>query len=184
MASDLAQAGFLLGGMGRLGMAAIFAQSAWHALRDPALHEAAVAGYDLLPQWAVPAAAWGLPLLSIVTAVLLPWPAMAPAASALGMALLALFTAAIVINLRRGRVAIDCGCGGVQGQLISPALVARNATLLAVLGLAILTPVSGTVDSAALIALLGGGAGIAALYFTASQLLAIQAAIRAEAAHV
>jgi hypothetical protein len=179
MAAELAQAGFLLGGVCRVGMAAIFAQSAWHALRAPSLHEAAVAGYDLLPHWAVPAAARGLPLLSAAAAVLLLWPVSAMTGSVLGLALLTVFTAAIAINLRRGRIEIDCGCGGAAGQMISPGLVARNLLLLCVLGTALALPVSGGLDAASVTVLLGGGGGIAALYFTASQLLANAAALRA-----
>jgi hypothetical protein len=47
-------------------------------------------------------------------------------------ALLALYSAAIVVNLARGRREIDCGCfGPAQRQPLSPALVLRNGVLIA-----------------------------------------------------
>jgi hypothetical protein len=181
MAGGLAQAGFLLGTLCRVGTAIIFAESAWHALRDPVRHVGVVANFKLLPGWTVPAAAWALPLLSAVAALLLPWYATARAGSVLGLVLMMLFTAAIFINVRRGRVHIDCGCGGAGGQHISAALVGRNLVLLVLLCAGLVLPVAGTVDAAAIVLTLGGAAGIASLYFAAGQLLANQAALRAEA---
>jgi hypothetical protein len=177
------QAEFLLGAMCRLGMAAILVQSAWHAMRDPVRHEVALAGYRLLPPRMVPAAAIVLPLLTLCASLLLPWPATAHAGGALGLALIALFTAAIAINLHRGRTDIDCGCGGAGGQHISRGLVVRNIILLVILAVASMGPASSVTDPMALVAALGGAAGIAALYFATTQLLANDAAMRAEAAH-
>jgi hypothetical protein len=177
------QAEFLLGAMCRFGMAVILAQSAWHALRDLQRHEAALAGYKLLPPTALPIAAIVLPALTTCAAVLLPWPATGHAASALAMALLALFTASIAINLRRGRTHIDCGCGGAEGQHISRGLIVRNFALMALLAASLNAQASGTADPMALVAELAGAAGIAALYFASTQLLANEAAIRAEASH-
>jgi Methylamine utilisation protein MauE len=171
----------LIGAICRLGMAAIFAQSAWHALRDLPRHEAAVAGYKLLPSPAVPIAAIVLPLLTASAALLLPWPATAHAASALGIALMALFTASIAINLHRGRTNIDCGCGGAEGPHISQGLIIRNAALIALLAVSLIAQASSIADPMALVAELGGAAGIAALYFASTQLLANSAAMRAEA---
>jgi hypothetical protein len=177
-----AEAAQLLGAMCRLGLAAIFAQSAWHALRDRARHEAAVAGYKLLPPSVHGVAAVALPLLNASVSVLLPWPATAHPGSALGMALMALFTTAIAINLWRGRTSIDCGCGGAEAKHISRGLVCRNIVLLVLLAASLMTPASGAADPIAPLAELGGAAGIVALYFASTQLLANDAAMRAEAA--
>jgi hypothetical protein len=87
--------------------------------------------------------------------------------------LLAVFTAAIWINLRRGRVHIDCGCGGA-GQRISHLLVVRNGLLVAGLAAAILAPAGGIGGGAAVVAG-GGAAALAALYFAAGQLMANRA---------
>jgi hypothetical protein len=170
-------AALLLGGMARVAMSIIFAQSAWHALRDPALHAARVAAYRVVPAWAATPAAWGLPLASAAAACMLLVPEMTHAGAALGLALMAAFTAVIAINVRRGRLYIDCGCGGAQGQRISGGLVARNVVLMAMLAAACAAPAAGG-DLAAAVAMVAGGAALVTLYFAASQLLANQAAFR------
>jgi hypothetical protein len=58
-----------------------------------------------------------------------------PVAAIGAMILLALYGAAIAINLNRGHVTIDCGCGG-PGYGLSWLLVARNGALIAVAALA------------------------------------------------
>ena len=175
-------AAFLIAATCRLGLAAILAQSAWHALRDLPRHAAALAGYKLVPLPLLPAAAIALPLLTASAAALLPWPATAHTGAALAIALMALFTAAIAINLRRGRTDIDCGCGGAEGHHISPGLVIRNLTLIALLAEPLIAPATGAVDPMTVLTELGGAAGIVALYFTSTQLLANQAAMRAATA--
>ncbi len=170
---------FLVGAMCRIGLAVILAQSAWHALRDVPAHAAALAGYRLLPPALVPAAAWVLPLLTVAAALLLIVPEDSAAGAALGAALMLLFTGAIWINLRRGRLHIDCGCGGAQGQHISAGLVVRNVVLLAALAVASVASSHGTHDAAAVVCMAGGAASLGALYFTANQLIANRAAFRA-----
>ena len=175
------EAAYLIGATSRLGIAMILGQSAWHALRDRPRQEAALAGYKLLPLAVVPITSIVLPLLTGAASALLMWPATAHAGAALGLELMALFTTAIAINLRRGRTHIDCGCGGAEGQHISPGLVVRNIVLMALLTASLIAPSSGAADPMAVLAQLGGAAGIAALYFVATQLLANEAAMRAEA---
>jgi Methylamine utilisation protein MauE len=93
-----------------------------------------IANYRLLPRaMAWPVAAL-LPPTEMILAILLlsaqvrPWPAFA------AMALLALFAAAMAINIRRGRDHIDCGCGETfLRQSLSWTLVARNGVLAALL---------------------------------------------------
>jgi hypothetical protein len=53
--------------------------------------------------------------------------------------LLLLYSAAIGINVYRGRTGIDCGCSGPAGRVpVSGALIVRNGVLLVVAGLAAL----------------------------------------------
>jgi hypothetical protein len=93
-----------------------------------------IANYRLLPRaMAWPVAAL-LPPAEMILAVLLlsaqlgPWPALA------AVALLALFAVAMAINIGRGRADIDCGCGeSFLKQTLSPALIARNIVLAALL---------------------------------------------------
>jgi hypothetical protein len=167
-------AGVLLGCIVRWAMAVIFAESAVHALRDVGGFAGAVAGYRVLPEWAEMPAAWGVPVLSLAAAVLLVAPGCAVFGCGLGLALLAVFTAAIWINLRRGRVHIDCGCGGT-GQRISHLLVVRNGLLVAGLAAACWAPGSGIGGGAAVVVAGGGAAALAALYFVAGQLMANRA---------
>lgn len=59
----------------------------------------------------------------------------------LGLALFVVFSAAITINLVRGRRDLSCHCGGVVGtHLISWWLVGRNSLLVAGLVLLLVTP--------------------------------------------
>jgi hypothetical protein len=93
-----------------------------------------IANYRLLPRAMVAPAAALLPPLEMLVAILLlsalamPWTALA------SIALLALFAAAMAINLKRGRDQIDCGCGqSFLKQSLRWTLVIRNAALAALL---------------------------------------------------
>jgi hypothetical protein len=169
-------AAVLLGGIARGAMAVIFAESAVHALRDVAGFAGAVAGYRVLPGWAEMPAAWGVPVASAVAGLLLVAPWVSGFGCALGLGLLAVFTAAIWINLRRGRVRIDCGCGGAGGT-ISRALLWRNGVLMAGLVAAGFAPSGGFAGFDGLVVMAGGAAALAALYFAAGQLMANRAFI-------
>ena len=179
IAAGTAHAAFVAGDICRLALAAIFFQSAWQALRDPATHAQAIAGYRLLPNYAVTLASRMLPALNATAAALLIAPPTSQAGARLGAALITVFTAAIFINLRRGRLNIECGCGGAHGQRISAGLVMRNLTLLGLVTVAFHTPARGRLDAATFIGIAGGAGGVVALYFTASQLLANSAIMRA-----
>ena len=117
-----------------------------------------IANYRLLPRKTVTPAAALLPPLETIVAILLlgalamPWTALA------SIALLAIFAAAMAVNLRRGRSAIDCGCGqSFLAQTLSWTLVARNAALAALL----LPSLVMTAPVALSAALTGAGAGLA-----------------------
>ena len=56
-------------------------------------------------------------------------------AAGIAALLLGLYAAGIVVNLRRGRRHIDCGCGvGSRAQPISAGLVVRNTVLIGLCG--------------------------------------------------
>jgi hypothetical protein len=116
----------------RGGLALLLAWSAVHKLRDVAAFRGALEGYALLPAlWVVPAGA-ALIAVEIGLAVALCLPPVGAAAAVATAALLALYGAAMAVNLGRGRRDIDCGCGGPAGaQPIGAGLVARNALLAA-----------------------------------------------------
>jgi hypothetical protein len=117
-----------------------------------------IANYRLLPSTLVIPAAALLPPLEMALGLLLlagfaqGWAALA------ATLLLALFAAAMAVNLRRGRAHIDCGCGqSFLKQTLSWTLVMRNAVLAALLlpSLAMTGPMTMSA------ALTGIGAGLA-----------------------
>jgi hypothetical protein len=136
----------------RLTLASLFAAAGLSKLWHPAAFRAAIAAYALLPPSVVAPAAILLAVAEIVAAVLLLWPAGAIVGVALLWTLLLLFSAAIGINLRRGRTDIDCGCWmfGAQQEVsqrsIGPATLARNAVLALIVLVAVLPATSRTLS--------------------------------------
>jgi len=113
----------------------VFVRGLWHKLTEHALFRVTMVEYGLLPERAVPFAAVAITLAEAAVVIGLVLPATRPAAAIGAVLLLALYAAAIAINLRRGQVTIDCGCGG-PGHGLSWLLAARNAGLIAVAALA------------------------------------------------
>ena len=124
----------------RAALALLLLAAAAHKLRDPARFRATVAEYRLLPRPLVTLGAAILVLSELAAAV-----ALAGARTwglAGSAALLALYAAAIAVNLARGRRHLDCGCTGpALRRPISGWLVFRNLALVAI-ALADLAPVS------------------------------------------
>lgn len=113
-------------------LAWVFWPAAWHKWRDPAGFEAALRAYRVLPTRWLPLGRV-LPGLEALAGALLVggWVVdglRAPGAL-IAASLLALYAAAMSINLVRGRV-LDCGCGGAP-QPLSWGLVVRNGVLAA-----------------------------------------------------
>jgi hypothetical protein len=120
-------------------LALVLLGAARHKLRDRARFRAALAGYRILPERAVPALAALLPPAEIAVALGLLVPALAAAPPLAAAALLSLYTGAIALNLARGRRDLDCGCGDpTRAQRLSGGLLLRNAALVGLAGLAAL----------------------------------------------
>jgi hypothetical protein len=116
-------------------LAWIMATSAWHKARDVAAFRESIVNYRLLPAGLAVPLAWLFPAAEFAAGIGLLAAATRPAAATATVALLLVYTAAITINLLRGRTRIDCGCGGPgQKQFLSGWLLLRNG-LLIVLGL-------------------------------------------------
>jgi uncharacterized membrane protein YphA (DoxX/SURF4 family) len=155
----------------RLSLALLFATAARHKLGDLPRFRATLHAYRVLPAVTVAAAAVATvgAELVVAAALLLPW---TRAGAALGAAvLLTVYTAAIVVNLARGRGDIDCGCGGPAArQPLSGWLVARNVALV---GVALATLAS--VDARVLVwpdwLTVGGAVGALALAWDAAHRL-------------
>jgi hypothetical protein len=105
----------------------ILAPALYHKVTAWPRFVAVLRAYELVPSALVPVAAVGLALLELAAAVLLVF--LQPAGLWLAAGLFALYLVAMTINLLRGRVSIDCGCGD-EPTLISAGLVLRNAVLV------------------------------------------------------
>ena len=117
-----------------------------------------IANYRLLPRQMVAPAASLLPPVEMIAAILLLSALVMPWAALASIALLAVFAAAMALNLLRGRGAIDCGCGqSFLAQRLAWTLVARNAVLAALLLPSLV--LTGPVSLSTL--LTGAGAGLA-----------------------
>lgn len=99
-------------------------------LRDPDAFRDAVENYQVLPGAVVPAFARAVPLLEVLAGAMLLPVASRQTGAWLALALWLMFTAAIVLNLRRGRDRIDCGCGGSAHTPLGKGLVLRNVALM------------------------------------------------------
>lgn len=157
----------------RAALALLLARTAVHKLRDRGGFRDAVAGYDLLPAAALPAAVRALPALELAAAAMLVVTTTARPGAGLAAFLLALYTVAIALSLARGRRDLACGCGGPAGELsVSPALLVRNGILLAVAaacGATAATRSPGWID---LLTIAGGVAALTGLHAAAEHLLA------------
>jgi hypothetical protein len=156
----------------RLAMAGIFLHAALHAWRDRAAYAAVVENYRLAPRIMSRTAALVLPPAQIAAAVLLLMPGQGLAGPLLGLALLTLFTAAIGINLLRGRKHIDCGCGGAAGQRLSAGLLVRNILLCLLLLPTLACPFTVLPGAALAVAMSGATIFMVLLYLAGSQMLA------------
>jgi hypothetical protein len=154
-------------------LAAIFSASAIFKLIDLGEFRVAVENYRVIPERLAGAAAIAIPLAEILGAVgLLNLRTRFASAAELAL-MLALFTAAIVVNLVRGRLYIDCGCfGPALRQPLSWWLPARNVALMALVAIVIL-PVGGrTITAIDVATVLFGAATMVVLYAAANYLLA------------
>jgi len=166
---DYPTASFMLGEVARLTVAAIFTLAAIHAMREWTVFAGIVEQYRIAPRWLSAIAARTVPPLELTAGAALLVPSRAGVM--LGLCLMASFTAAIILNIARGRVSIDCGCGGVSGQTLSKGLVLRNVGIMAGLAVAWEAPTRGNIEAMTAIEILCASAALIALYFAANQLM-------------
>ena len=117
----------------------LLATAAFHKLRDPIAFWQVVAAYRLVPEFFARAVAFVIPTIEIALAVSL------LVFVGTGLPVIAViflwlvYGAAIAINLLRGRLQLECGCGGLAAdQTIHWGLVGRNGLLVATTGLLLL----------------------------------------------
>jgi len=119
-------------GVCALALAVILTSAAVHKLRTPARFARQLDDYALLPQALLAPLTRAIPLLEAALALGLVLPAWRNVAALGAAALLALYALAMALSLWRGRGGIDCGCSGPgQMQPLRPALLLRNAGLIA-----------------------------------------------------
>ncbi len=150
-------------------LAAVFALSVRHKLRDFPRFKASLGAYRLFPDSLLPLAAPAVVALELAAIIALFLPVGPGLWIAFG--LLCLYTLAITINLLRGVTAIDCGCGD-QPTPISGWLLLRNGALLLIAFPQDPASTGGTIAGWALVAVLVVVALL--FYLTIEQLLANQ----------
>ena len=126
-----------------IAIAVLLASAATHKVRAPARFARQLADYQLLPASLVRPIARLVPLLELAIAFALLVPVSRGWAALSAASLLALYAAAIGINLWRGRRDIDCGCAGPdQAQPLRPVLLLRNSVLVVLALLASVAPIA------------------------------------------
>lgn len=160
-------------GMLRAALAFVFAQAAFHKLRDPAGFSAVVRGHALLPDAVSPAVTGALIVGESIAALALLAPISAGLGATTALVLLAVYSLAIGGNLARGRRDVDCGClGPGQRQTLTPWLLVRNG-ILAASALACLVPVSTrSVTWIDVVSTLAGASVLVLLFLAATRLAA------------
>ena len=157
-------------------LSVIFLTGAWHKLRDPALFQANVENYRLLPDVLARPAAILLPVWELAAGVLVLFESMRMVGAVLAIGLLSVVTAAVIINLLRGRTEIDCGCGSLGGhvgdQTLNWGLPARNAVLALAAVLVLREDAARALVWIDYLSVAGGTLGLLGLYVTANQLMA------------
>lgn len=152
--------------------ALLLVSAAGHKLRDRPQFAQVFAAYGMAPvinRWQL---SWLVPVVEIAVALGLLLPQSRRPAALAGSTLLVSYAIAIGVNLRAGRDAIACGCGGPdQRRPIAAWMVWRNLLLAMVLGLAMLrwSPRPFEWTDAATVGF--GLAAIALLYACAERLL-------------
>jgi hypothetical protein len=152
--------------------ALLFLSAASHKLRDLRQFAEVFAAYGIAPalnRWQLSRL---VPVLEIGVAAGLVTPLARGVAVVLGAGLLLSYALAIAVNLRAGRIAIACGCGGLdERRPIAAWMVWRNLLLAVVFGVALL-PWSARALEWTDAATVGFGlAAMAALYSCAERLL-------------
>jgi hypothetical protein len=137
----------------------IFVRGVWHKLNDHPMFRVILENYEIVSPRFVPAAAIAVTAAEAAIAIGLLFPASRSLAALSGLGILACYAIAIAINLRRGRVSIECGCGG-PGHGLSWILVWRNVGLMAVALIAAMPAQDRAMEMADMLVLVGAVATV------------------------
>jgi hypothetical protein len=145
----------------------LFGAAAAHKLRAIGEFAQTLAQYQLLPAVFIGVAGPAFGLMELAICLGLPWPALRPVGAVAGVALLLMYSAAITINLARGRRDLDCGCGGFGRRTpIGSWMVVRNLSLACMLCLLRFPEASRTLESADAVTIAGGAMAASFLYLS------------------
>jgi Methylamine utilisation protein MauE len=114
------------------GLALLFASAAAHKLRAPGRFAEVFAAYRILPEALARHAARLVPCIEICIAAGLMWEPTRRQAVLAAAAVLTVYALALALNLLRGRLHLDCGCGTARNRrAIAAWMVWRNLLLAA-----------------------------------------------------
>nr|WP_295887442.1 MauE/DoxX family redox-associated membrane protein [uncultured Devosia sp.] len=147
----------------------IFARAAWHKLGEFTEFTGFVADYKLVPERLVIPASWAIAGVEVLTVALQLVPYGRPFGLVLAVLMLVAYAGAMTINIRRGRTAIECGCGGAV-QPLAWSLVVRNG-LLATMGLLALFLPLGPMNASDAIAAIASGFAVWMAFLLVEQIL-------------
>ena len=163
-----------------IALAVVFGASAAIKFADFGEFHGAVANYRSVPDGLTAIVAALVPSAEVAGAVGIMMPRSHDAAAALLLILLAVFSAAIVVNLMRGRLHVDCGCfGPALRQPLSWWLPMRNAILMMIAAVAILPTQVRPLTPLDVATMLFGAATAVTLYAAANYILANLPRLRA-----
>jgi len=161
----------------------IFLTGGWQKLHDLPLFKANVENYRLLPDGLTWVVAPFLAFWELAAGVLVLFGPTRTVAAELTVGLLLVVTAAVVMNLMRGRTEIDCGCGSLGGhvgdQTLSWGLVIRNGVLVVGALLTLGEHAARVLVWIDYLSVAGGTLGLLGLYVIANQLMANQPRLKA-----
>ena len=164
------------------GFAVLFIGAAWHKLSGLDRFAAVLHDYRLLPALVSRPLASLIPAFELVLG--LSWMSgLLPGVTALASAgLLGTYAFAMGINLVRGRIYIDCGCGfGVSNnkeQALSWSLVARNILLIGLVALSLMPVAERDLGTTDYVVVIAGLLTAILLYSGSGQLIRNRAAIK------
>lgn len=165
-----------------IGLGLMFLVAAYHKLSDGAQFRVTLLEYQLLPDAMVASTSKIIPLIEILLggSWLLSYYGQGLTAIA-SVALLGAYAFAIGINLHRGRVHFDCGCGFAgkrdNEQYLSGGLILRNLALIAAALLTLLPVGARELGSGDYLTLMAALLATALLFGAVNQLLANRTAI-------
>ena len=154
------------------GIALLFASAAAHKMRSLARFTEIFAAYRVLPDAPARQFAWAIPCLELGISASLLWATTRSLAIPAAMTVLIAYAAGIGVNLLRGRLDLDCGCGTARDRRVIAAwMVWRNLILASALGITLLPWSARSLDLTDILTLTGGLLVGVILYAAADRLL-------------